>query len=587
MAVRNVALLAPVCGPLAAWHGGSFLRRLSAERPRAARFVAPAAAWLSVVAALGLAGGFATEYYYRARGSEARFGLGMCPDHYLTGLAQWLGESNAPGCVFATDFGNASAFLYYGAASQPPRQVWMDGRLEIKSLRRFRQYQELAKELATPSGAERVAIPASVRFLAVANLDPDRLASLSQCGRFRLIRLDRVGALFARLDWQDPRPPREVAAELPAQPNLADFDKPLTPDGSVEGFGAEPRRWYRQNPQSAAYHFADMMLALGGAPLDDRGRPMPTVLQLQCSRLAVRYFSSAAAEGTPPPALAAGALAQALRQWAAQTQPESSYDPSAERATPPVPIDVDLARSLCLYSRMDLAALSEKAQWTLGMSRIQTLLQGGHLDAAAEDAEAFPSLLPPRQQVFLSGDFVAMRDKLRSRVALVRAGLVGVELRSLSPIERAKAITTPQRGLTLAAVRELEAVPTPDAATRMALGDYLLRLGRPAQARPRYRAAESSGAPSADVALRLALCDWVEGNLPGALERLEGRTEPPDRAAPSAAAGALDTPLALFYRALLLEELGHYPRAKESLRAASDGADPELAKLIAKAKARL
>jgi tetratricopeptide (TPR) repeat protein len=584
MAVRNVALLGPVCGPLVAWHGGSVLRRWGERRPRAGRLAAPAAAVLTL-AALAATAGYATEYTFRFRLMGARFGAGLCPDHYMTGLAQWLGEANFPGDVLAVNFGEASVFLYHGAAAAPPRRVWMDGRLEIKSLARFRQYQDIAKELATPAGADSVALPKSVRFLAVSGNDSEHLAALSQADYFRLIRLDRVGALFVRLNWSDSRPPSRAAEELPDRPNLEDFDRPIGADGLVEGFGSSPRLWYRQNADSQLFRFGAMMLALGAPPADPRPGE-PTLLRLRCARLAARYLEAACAEDTAPALVARGTLAQALQQWARLTD---------QTPSPAAPIDVDLARALCLHSRLDLLGLTEKSRWTFGMAHVQALLQGGHLDAAAAAAEAFPSVLPPRQQMFPSNDFVEMRDKLRRRLASVRAGLLEVDLRAMSALLRARALTTPQRGLSLEAARELEAAPNLDANARLALGDLLLRLGRPDQARARYRSAQAAGAAPADVALRTALCEWVEGRLPASLAMFEGRPPGPAPALDSAGGERratappqpLDSPAALYYKALLLEELGHYARAKDALRAASAKGDTELAKLIERARARL
>jgi tetratricopeptide (TPR) repeat protein len=599
LAVRNVALLAPVCGPIIAWHGGVALRqwgaRLSLRRPGAGRVAARAGAVAVTLVALAATAGFATECTYRLRRTGERTGLGLCPDRYMTGLATWLGEANFPGNVLAVNFGDGSAFLYH---SYPARQVWMDGRLEIKSFARFQRYQQLNAAFATPIGAETAEIPESVRFLAVGRDDPQRLAALSQCGRFRLLRLDRAGALFARRDYRDARPPRVVAEELPRTPNLDDFDHPLGADGLVEGFGADRRHWYRQDVESATFHFGKMMTWLG-APSEEGGRPMSSPLQLRCSRLAVRYLDAAVAEGTVQPDVARGMLAQAIQQWAAQTAPPipSPSEDGSPAALPgrAIDMDVNLSRALCLHAGVDLASLPERDRQTFGMERVRALVDAHDYDAAMEAMRAFIQSLPTREQMFLASDYVNLQNRLSSRLADAEADLIGLEPARMSPLDRAAALADPRRGLTLRAVRELEAsleagarsaggdgaVPARSlAAMRVAAGDLLLRLGRPAPARAHYLKA-AGDANRQDVSLRLALCEWVEGNLPAALAMFEGAGR-----ADGEAPRQINDPVALYFRSLLLEEMGRYEQAKKALRAAESAA-PDLARLIDRAWARL
>jgi tetratricopeptide (TPR) repeat protein len=294
--------------------------------------------------------------------------------------------------------------------------------------------------------------------------------------------------------------------------------------------------------------------------------------------LATRYHTAAVKEGDVPRDAALGFLAQALQQRARQT---------GESAGPATPIDVDLARALYLQSQMDLARASEDMRLAFGLVHVQCLTRGRHLDAAEEAAIAVLGALPPLQQLFPPPEYVEMRNRVRKSLEDARASLVGEDLRSLPPLQRAQALTTPERGLTLEAIGELRAAGTNlDPAGRMALGDFLLRLGRVSEARTEYQAAAKGGADPATENLRLALCDWVEGNLYAALDRLAG-SQTRASTGPAGAGAPEAWPLREYYRGLLLEELGYYAQAKGALEAAAAGASPELAKRIEQARERL
>jgi hypothetical protein len=584
MAVRNIALLAPVCGLPLAWHGGSLLARLSAHRPRRER-LAPVASAAALLLALAVAAGYATEYLHRVRQQITRTGAGLCPNYYATGLAQYLGALKAPGDVLAVNFGDASSYIYY---SFPARKVWMDGRLEIHTLKRFQEYNEVVKELRTSRGADSLRWPdsaRSVRFISVLHDDDEHLIALANSRRFRLIRLDPAGALFERTDWDDGRPPQEIADELPARANLEDFDRPLLKDGLVEGMSPTPRPWYRQNSVSRFYQFGTMLLPLGQTPAASaNGQASPW--QRRCALLAARYLEAARSEGTASPDTARGALAESLQQWAGETGEEASAE---------LPLDVDVARALYLYSQTDLAKLAVARRWVLGMAHLRCLMQGRHLDAAAREADAFVKVLPPQDQLFPPDDYISMRNALRAKLDEVHAAMMGADLGRMSPPDRAKWLTAPQRGLTLEAIAGLRSAPNLSAEGRMMLADLLLRVGRPAEAREACRSASAGGAEAGAVALRLALCDWVEGDLWRALDSLggldgldgAGAQGPASRPSPRAGSSPRDDPLREYYRARLLEEMGYYPQARDALRAAAAGASPELAKLIEQARGRM
>ncbi|HUS48312.1 MAG TPA: hypothetical protein VM098_09335, partial [Phycisphaerae bacterium] len=487
MAVRNLSLLAPVCGYLLAWHGGQVLGRIASGRNRLAR-AGRYATWAMAAAALAAVAGYATEYTYRVTGSGRRFGAGLARDYYPVALAKYLGSLQAPGDVLALNFGDASTFIYY---SYPTRRVWMDGRLEIRSLERFRRQHDMKEELKTRQSAARVRLPRSVRFL-IARRDARRqLAAMMQCPRFRLIRVDPAGACFARLDYSDGRPISQLADELPEMPNLSDFDRPLGPDGLVVGIGGARRRWYRNNPYSVSCHIGSLMLFLG-----DDGSDVPPgsagALQRQCSLLAVRYLAAAHNEALLPEAAVAGMLAQAHQQWAHQT---------AQSASIAAPIDIDLARALHLYGGIDMSALDELDLWTFGLMHIRGQIQGRHLDAAIQTADAFLEMLPPRERMNPPPEYVQMRNTLAAHLDKVSARLLAIDTRAMSPLELAGTLSSHEMGLSLRAVKELQAAPNLDANALLALGDLLLRQGRPAAARQVYGRAARAGAVNSSTSL--------------------------------------------------------------------------------------
>jgi tetratricopeptide (TPR) repeat protein len=252
-----------------------------------------------------------------------------------------------------------------------------------------------------------------------------------------------------------------------------------------------------------------------------------------------------------------------------------------------------------LYSRTDLAKLAVARRWVLGMAHLRCLMLGRHLDAAAREADAFVKVLPPQDQLFPPDDYINMRNGVRAMLDEAHAGMMSAELNRMSPVDRAKGLMAPRQGsLTLEAIAALQAAPNLPAEGRRMLADLLLRVGRPAEAREAYRAASADGAEAGAVALRLALCDWVEGDLWRALDALggldgAGPVSPPGTgeaaSTPSTREGLSPRrdPLREYYRALLLEEMGYYPQARDALRAATNGAGPGLTKLIEQARGRL
>lgn len=545
LAVRNVGLLAPVCGWLLAWHGGCILRRAGRRWKAGARIAAPAAAAIFSLAGLAVAAGYATEYIYHLRRVGTRFGAGLDPEQYSTDLGQYLGRCKAPGDVLTVDFGFASTYIFY---SYPARKVWMDGRLEIRSVERFRRHHEIGNELRSRQTADRADLPATVRFLVAGRDDKPQLAAMMQSSRFRLLRVDDAGACFVRSDWRPPPGTAEEEEALPATANLSDFDHPLGADGLVEGVGGRRRTWYRNNPTSINFRLGCLMLGLGH-PEEKMPPASAGPLQRYASLLALRYLWAADTEGLLQRDLLRGMLALGLQQWSFGT---------AQVPSPGLPIDIDLARALCLYRRTNLRGLPDDQKWAVGMMHVRALLQGGHLDSAVEAADAFTQVLSPGEQMNPPEEYRQMRSTLRQHQEEALFRLEEVKREGLSPLQRARRLSSPQMGLSLQAVRELQGTAALDAEARLVLGDLLLRLGRTAEAREQYRAAK--GADAATIDLRLALCDWAEGKAAQAEEALSR----PD---------IQQTTAGRMYRAMLLEQMGKYEEALSALPPSSGAGD--------------
>ncbi len=555
LARRNVGLAGPVCGYLLALHGGEMLRSAGQIKPALGRLAAPAAA-LCVLLGLGATAGYATSYIFRVQKNNDQFGAGLGPHHYCESLAKYMGTLTAKGDILTLSFGDASTFMYY---SYPTHKVWMDGRLEIHSTERFKRMYQILTDLRSPLSASEANLPRSVRFL-VARYDDRHLSALmnapSRDGagrRFKLIQFDSVAACFAdtdathmsNSDWAAGRPAAEVAAELPLSPNLKDFDQPLYEDGLMDNMPASPRRWYRQNPVSMYARLGSLTLSLG--EMSRYSDPAESQLQRRLTLVAVRAYEAARREGTLGELLDNNLLAQALGQWSRQ---------NGETATGATPVDVNLARSLYLSGKINLAAAPPEQVFTLGLMRIQTLLQGRHLEAAAKETEALGSLLPARQRLTPPQEYVDLRGSLAAKLEPSRERQNAMSTQPLPIAKRIAALASPEMGLTDQAIKELKDLKSrgrPDAAACMMLGDLLLRQGRVAEARDEYAIA-STGGDETELALRQGLCQWVEGDHYAAIASFVKIVNEKNHS------------VTRFYLGLLLEEVGRHNEARAALQ---------------------
>ena len=494
MARRNVALTGPVCGYLLAVHGGQVIRRLfaghSARAPagtanvagRRTQSLAGAANVAAIALALAVAGGCATELFFSLRGFGRRFGYALYRPYFPIDIASHLGSIEARGDILCDNWGDAGTFIYHSR----PRRLWMDGRLEAHTLERFKSQGRIEQALRKPGSASTVELPSEVRFIYVRGQSREAITAMARSGRYRLLRVDETGVCFARADY-----PGRFDDELPDGDNLADFDRPLTAPGAIEGLPANVRRWWRQNPPSRYYPVGATMLWLAWRPPTAAADP-DDHLRPRASLLAVRYLEAALAEGISRRATTLGMLAQAYQQRAL-----------LEDVTPDeaAPIDFCSARALYLYSQIDLSRLDDEDIRAFAEQHVDALIRARRLDAAERAAADMlanaPSNLPESK--------LAAWKTLHGRLAgLVRMSRQRAEDLPADGMSRTRQLASPSIGLADQAIAELAATPR-TAATNALLGDLLLNAGRVNAAREAY------GRAGAKAAWRIRLCDWVQG----------------------------------------------------------------------------
>ncbi|MCE5277064.1 MAG: hypothetical protein ABFD92_08275 [Planctomycetaceae bacterium] len=563
MAIRNIGLLWPACAYLLAWHGGEIVRRIG-TRLRPPAWTGAAAAGLVILGGLAAAAGYTTEWTLRATSSWQRFGAGRQEENFPIAQAEFLKTLPAKGDILSINFGDASAFIYH---AWPQRLIWMDGRLEAHSQQRFLRYHELASnDFASVAalGASRQ-LPPSVRFYFVGQGDGLRLSIFAQSDRMRLLSLSPAGACFTRTDWN------LGGALPPPNSNLREaFDRPMTGDGSIEGWPMARRRWYRQNPTPMMYRLGQMLMWLGRQP--DRTTPLqipppPSDLQIHCSLLSVRFLSAAVIENLQRPAITEGMLAQAL-------QVRALYD----RVEPSglIPADINAARGLYLYNRLPLGTLSTHDLKQFGPQRIRAMSEARQYDAAAAAVGDLLRFFPPREQVTPPEWYLTLRNSMNDALNRSRDLLEEKErLGGMSPGRAAMIMASPQYGLIDQAIAAAEAAPPGDADAARAAGDLHLRKGQTDQARAAYERAAKAIGTHAPLRLRMILCDWVEGRLWKAHQQLDALT-----------AGDEPNEAECYYHATLLEQLGLYDQAR-AVALKANPHDPAVREYIERLLARI
>ena len=519
LARRNVGLIAPVCGYLLACHGAAVLGRRARRWRRTGRVMT----WAAAAAGVLLACGYATELVHRMKNSTERLGVGLLEQNYPQGNARFLRDLDADGVVFCENFGDAAVFIHH---STPRRKVWMDGRLEVHTHHRFAEQNRIRAELRTKPSASWGKLPDDLRFLIIQHHSSEMLSSMMESERFRLIRVDPTTACFVREDWPGRSARPDGVDPWTIRPNLADFDRPLTREYLVDGYPTERRRWYRQNPAPRTYWMGAMMLWLG--KLDSSEAASTDRLQRRCTLLSVRYLTAAVTEDLVPPDIATGMLAWAHHQRAGQLPVTVGDD---------LPVNVDLARALWLYSRLDPRNLRTETLRAFAYRNVHALVQSHQFEAADSAVVEMLTHLPPGLRVNPPDEYLRVRGTIAEKLTK-------------------------------------QSQPGPPATKRLR-GDLLLRRGQPGRAREVYTNIPPATAPvnKWQIQMRLALCDWLEGKLFEAADALKSIAAP-------------DRPAVLYYQAILLEQLGQYDAAVSAVSAAGSG-DAKILKLLKDAGDRI
>ena len=531
IAKRNVGLAGPVVAYLLAWHGAAIIKRIAGHLPRL-KVLSPYAAASVTVLVLLLSFGVATGRLGSSFGGGRQFGPGLQQGTHPIAAAKFLGELPGGGDIFCTNFGDASTFIYY---SYPARKLYMDGRLEAHSLERFDNYRRISTALRTVASARTAELPETVRFFFVRHDSQERLNVLAQSKRFQLVYLDEAGAVFARTDWT------ASFDKLPAV-NFADFDRPLNSDGTIEGFDAARKTFWKQNPISMNYQAGSMLTALG--QYVGRGQAIETdAVRKRCTLLAVRHLTAAEQQAVVREAKIDGKLAKSLVQLSFQENALPSEN---------FPVDFNLARALAIYSKMDLADLSTPNRQGYAQYHILALKASGQLDVANKAMAEFLDNLPPQQRLSPPKAYLKLKDTLAVALELAQAKKARLDKLELPPIEKARLLANPDIGLMSAAIEELNAIADPSAQEQLVWADLLLRQGLGDLVFPNYLNLDVPEDRQWQLALGVALCYWVCGEFSNAIETFE--VEP-----------SSNEPVYAYYHAALLEQLGRYGDARARL----------------------
>jgi hypothetical protein len=272
---------------------------------------------------------------------------------------------------------------------------------------------------------------------------------------------------------------------------------------------------------------ADLLLNLGKQPFSALPNSASPVQQ-RCIVLAIRHFHAAKTEGLGDlnQILALTAQTYAQRAW------QQHYEPSAV-----LPIAIDSACALRRFPQMYLPYLQAATQTGFCQQWVDSLVQAGMLDHAQVVTED----LFNKAHVKPTDTYGAKLERLRDQANKEN-------VYQLPLLQRAEKLAS-RFGLIDQAIAMLKASHDKDPKLQLLLGDLLLREGvtetsTKLAARAVYAQVNLPPEQAWQISLRLALCDWVEGNLWPAADALKNLVEKTDQ------------PVVKFYRLHLAEELG-------------------------------
>ncbi len=382
---RNVGLLGPVFGFLLGWHGWQVIRQLGKREFFRSKWIArlsTAAVYiLACLAFLDYSQGWFPAWLGNDGGVP---GAELQRDQYALGSAKFLQDSGVEGDVFCENFGDAGAFIYYsGPRTGIMRRVFMDGRAEAHTPERFARQQELQKCLASPQAVADVDLPDDIRFVFVSKRSGGAIMSVLQSRRFVLLWAEPAGALFARRDWST------GLVGLDTQAGLEHLDRPLLQDNTLGNATDEKTR------QPVNLDLAQVLLHLGLY----NPSPTPTLVDptaRRCCMLAVRYMTAASKAGLLSNDLKMPMLAQTWLQWSLQ-----DYKP----ATPELPFDLNLARTLYIFNKCDLENQSDTRIGQFALQKSQARQLAGEIVYRAIDQLYAKANLSPEEWLML-GDLL-------------------------------------------------------------------------------------------------------------------------------------------------------------------------------------
>ena len=184
-----------------------------------------------------------------------------------------------------------------------------------------------------------------------------------------------------------------------------------------------------------------------------------------------------------------------------------------------LPVDINLTRALALHERLRRMDMPPAEALAAALARLRGLLADGQVDAALEalkTMEAIPTR-SARDAREVSAVAVSVRARYAQSLRRWEALKRSLPWKDLAPAERALLLSRRDLGLIDEAIRELASANTLPRRARLQLGDLYLRRGLTRQARRTYRRVSQ---PDWTVELRLALCDWADGDFAPAARKL-------------------------------------------------------------------
>ncbi|HTI50400.1 MAG TPA: hypothetical protein VL475_05595 [Planctomycetaceae bacterium] len=155
---------------------------------------------LSCAAGLGIACLFllvVTGQWNRWGEGNKPFALGEAKDWFIHGPAKFAGQPGFPDRAFVANNGQAAVYSYH---NYPPRTVFMDGRLEVCTLKTFKLYNEILYRMGAGDPGWQLLFDRSTAPLPAVILDTRTslipLVGMMHTRGWRMVYADPSGAVF-------------------------------------------------------------------------------------------------------------------------------------------------------------------------------------------------------------------------------------------------------------------------------------------------------------------------------------------------------------------------------------------------------